>query len=236
MVIPSSSGLRIRPANPAGSFTYSSLGSGRSQVGHPVAPAAAASALHRCAPGPWGEIEYHHIYLEASEQLVRHFALPSTQPRWSFPGVTVEQLAALFDAARIPAEWSELWLSPKHLLTQGDVQHVLLPVEHLEALMPEQRAYIYRELAKAPENEFHRDPVFITSGSVSDFFRHTEISLDHVRWFERMCYRRGNVLCFSDIPALLRRASGASEARRLFKLCSRTRAIISWSCPTTGRR
>jgi hypothetical protein len=182
--------------------------------------------LHRCAPGPWGDIEYHYIYLEASEQLVSHFPLPSTQPRWSFPGMTREQLATFFEGARVPGDWVERWLSPLHLLVQPGVLHVLLPMEHLEGLMPEQRAYIYQFLAKSELNEFHRDPVFITSGSVEDFFRHTGIAMDHARWFERMCYKRGHVLCFSDIPALLSRARGASEARHLFKLCTRTRAII----------
>jgi hypothetical protein len=225
MVYPSTSGLRIRPANPAGAFTYSTSGPGRPPV--VAAPAALPSGLHRCAPGPWGEIEYHYIYLEASEQLVKHFSLPSTQPRWTFPGANRAQLEALFDAARIPPDWIDLWLSPKHLLSQSGILHILLPIDQLEALAPEQRAFIYAELAKFPANEFHRDPVFITSGDVADFFRHTEISADHVRWFQRMCYRRGNVLCFSDIPALLARARGSAEARRLFKLCSRTRAIIA---------
>ena len=221
----SSSGLRIRPANPAGSFTYSVPVGRVASSGATAAPV--ESGMLRCQPGPWGDIEYHYIYLEASEQLVSHFALPSTQPRWSFPGATREQLAAVFEAARIPADWIERWLSPAHLLVQPGVLHVLLPIEHLEGLMAEQRAFIYRELANWQVNEFHRDPVFITSGSVADFFRHTDIAEEHVGWFERMCYRRGNVLCFSDIPALLRRARGASEARRLFKLCSRTRAIIA---------
>jgi hypothetical protein len=222
MVVPSASGLRIRPANPAGSFTYSTVAA----PARPVTSTPAPVGLHRCARGPWGEIEFHYIYLEASEQLVEHFALPSTQPRWSFPDTTPEQLAALFEAARIPADWIEAWLSPQHLLKQPGMLHVLLPLAHLEGLMPEQRAYLYAELAKHAANEFHRDPVFITSGNVADFFRHTDIAMEHARWFERMCYRRGNVLCFSDIPALIGRAGSASEARRLFKLCSRTRAII----------
>ena len=186
-----------------------------------------STGLMHCAPGPWGEIEYHYIYLEASEQLVSHFALPSTRPRWSFPDTTSEELSALFDAARIPADWIDVWLSPQCLIKESGVLHVLLPLEHLEALMPEQRAFLYAELAKSPHNDFHRDPVFITSGSVPDFLNHTGIAPEHARWFERMCYRRGKVLCFADIPALIGRASGAAEARRLFKLCSRTRAIIA---------
>jgi hypothetical protein len=221
------SGLRIRPANPAGGLTYSMPATVRSTPATSPAAASEARGLRHCASGPWGEIEYHYVYLEASEQLVSHYALPSTQPRWSFPGASKEELAALFEQARIPADWSDLWLSPAHLLVQPGVLHVLLPLQHLEALMPEQRAFIYQRLAASPLNEFHRDPVFITSGSVADFFRHTDISMDHARWFERMCYKRGHVLCFSDIPALIGRAGGAAEARRLFKLCSRTRAIIA---------
>lgn len=224
MPFSSASGFRIRPSDPTRGFTYNAPVSGaRPQI--PAAPE--STGILKCAPGPWGEIEYHYVYLEASEQLVSNFAMPSTQPRWSFPGATVEQLAALFDAARIPADWSELWLSPKHLIVQPDALHILVPLEHLEALMPEQRSFLYRELAKSPMNDFHKDPVFITSGSVADFLNHTDIASDHARWFERMCYRRGNVLCFSDIPALIGRARDAAEARRLFKLCSRTRAIIA---------
>src|ERR671912_532746 len=102
MVYPSASGLRIRPANPAGAFTYSNVDISRPPV---VAPAPERrTGMLRCAPGPWGQIEYHYIYLEASEQLVKHFTLPSTQPRWTFPGATPAQLAALFDAARIPPD------------------------------------------------------------------------------------------------------------------------------------
>ncbi len=207
---------------PATSFSYVQA-TGTVQPASPLAD----SRMLKCAPGPWGEIEYSFIYLEASQHLVSTFKMPSTTPRWSFPGATLEQLAALFDAARVPADWAERWLRAPALIEQEGVLHVLPPMEHLEALMPEQRAHIYKELAKTELNEFHRDPVVIVCGNVEDFLRGTDIAPEHVRWIARMCYRRGGVLCFSDLRALMSRAQSDAEATRLFKLCSRTRAILA---------
>src|SRR6476660_7928705 len=125
MPISSQSGFRVRPANPAGVFTYSAPVESRGQPPAHAAPATETPGVYRCAPGPWGDIEYQYIYLEAAEELVSHFAMPSTQPRWSFPGASVEQLSMLFDTARLPADWIESWLSPQHLLVQNGVLHVL---------------------------------------------------------------------------------------------------------------
>ncbi len=181
----------------------------------------------KCAAGPWGDIEYSFMYLEASEHLVSTFKMPSTTPRWSFPGATVEQLAALFDAARVPADWADHWLRAPSLVSQDGVLHVLPPINHLESLAPEQRAFIYRELAKSEINEFHRDPVSIVCGSVEEFLRGTDIAPEHVRWIAKMSYRRGGMLCFSDLSALMGRARSDAEAMRLFKVCSRSRALIA---------
>ena len=87
-----SSGLRVRPHSFATSLSYASL---------PVAvqPVQQPRGVLRCAPGPWGKIEYHFIYLEAAEQVVARFRSPGTMTQWSFPGATVAQLAAFFEAA-----------------------------------------------------------------------------------------------------------------------------------------
>ncbi len=185
------------------------------------------TGLLKCPPGPWGDIEYHYIYLEASEHVVSRFKLPGSQPIWAFPGATVEVLAELFERAHVPADWSDLWLQAPHLIETPGCLNILVPIPHLEALMPEQRALIYAELAKHEVNEYHRDPVFITSGSAQEFLQHAEISGEDARWFARMCYRRGNVLCFSDVRAFIARARTATDALRVMKLCTRTRAIVA---------
>jgi len=37
-------------------------------------------------------------------------------------------------------------------------------------MLPEQRTILYAELARYDINEFHKDPVFISSGNVDDWF------------------------------------------------------------------
>jgi hypothetical protein len=219
-----STGLQVRPPTSASLYSYVG-GAAQSLTASPNRPL--ATGIHRCAPGPWGDIEYHFIYLEASEQLIAKYRLPGTTSRWTFPGATREQLAALFAAAKLPSEWISGWLDEPQLLEQDGELHVFPSPGQLEAISRESRGVIYRELAKCEANSFHRDPVFITSGSVEDFFRGTGIAMDHVVWFERMCYLRGDVLCFADVPALLARGRNSEEALRLFRSCSRTRAIMA---------
>ncbi len=216
-----SSGLRIRPPGQVSSLTYT--------VTPQTVPVKEPpkEGVQRCAAGPWGDIEYHYIYLEASEHVVSRFRMPSSQPIWAFPGATVESLVELFERARIPADWMDYWLKPPCLVEMEGRLNILVPIQHLEQLMPEQRALIYRELAKHEVNEYHRDPVFITSGSVEEFLRHAELSNEDARWFARACYRRGKVLCFSDVRALVARARTATEALRFMKLCTRTRALVA---------
>lgn len=189
-------------------------------------PVARKSVLKTCAPGPWGEIEFHYLYLEASAELLESFKMPSATSRWTFPGCNRESLRSILHQAGVADVVVNRWIS-EHSLEQEGVIHILPPQCELEALTSVQRAAIYAVLAQWEENAFHKDPVFITSGDVGDFLRNTDIHGDHAVWFERMCYRRGNVLCFSDIPALIQRARSDSEARRLFKLCSRTRTLIA---------
>lgn len=213
------SGLRLPPQQ-LSSYSFAS------SPPLPVMPSVRKSVLKTCAPGPWGEIEYHYLYLEASSELVEVFKMPPTTSRWSFPGCGFEFVRDVFVRAGLPEKVIERWLSA-HRLEQQEIIHIHPPLDDLENLTPWQRASIYATLSQWEVNAFHKDPVFITSGDARDFLRHTDIAADHASWFERMCYRRGHVLCFSDLPALLQRARSDSEARRLFKLCSRTRTLVA---------
>ena len=176
--------------------------------------------------GAVGDIEFHYLYLEASSELVDVFQMPTVVPRWSFPGMTREEIRGVFVKAGIPDGGIERWMKGCLLEQEGAI-HILPPIPDLEALNAVQRAAIYATLAQSEMNPFHKDPIFITGGDARDFLRNTDIEADHAAWFERMCYRRGHVLCFSDVSALLSRARNDSEVKRLFKLCSRTRTLVA---------
>lgn len=190
-------------------------------------PSAENGGLRMLPDGPWGSIGFHHIYLEASEYVASRFSIPSTTTRWSFEGATTDRLQSFFEAAGIDRQRAAGWLQPARVVAENHVLHVLPPSEHVEALSPPQRAIIYRELGKSELNEFHCDPVYIRGGSAEEFLRATDVAPEHKAWFGRMCYTRGKTLCFSDFPALLARARSDAEAVRLFKLATRTRAVMA---------
>jgi hypothetical protein len=179
-----------------------------------------------CAPGPWGEIEYHYLYLEASAELVSAFKTPSTVSRWSFPNQTKDQVRDVLFGIGTSADLVNYWVS-NCAIEQPDSFHILPPLSHLETLNPEYRARLYQVLSNSDSNPFHKDPVYITSGDVRDFLRNTDIRKEHAEWFEKMCYFRGAALCFSDVAGLLAKAQSDSEARRLFRFCSRTRTLVA---------
>lgn len=220
MAFSQGSGLRVRPISVNSGFSY--IGVPKT----PELPATRKSALKSCTPGPWGEIDYHYLYLEAAAELVSVFKIPSTVTRWSFPGMDKIAVRDCFTRAGIGKEITERWLAGC-TFEQAGTLHVMPSNADIEALTPEKRSGLYAILAQWEVNSFYKDPVFITSGDVRDFLRNTEIGREHSAWFEKVCYRRGKVLCFSDIAALLARASSDSEALRLFKLCSRTRTMIA---------
>src|SRR5204862_241281 len=87
---------------------------------HGAQPAAEADApevfgkVYHCKPGPWGDLEYYYIYLEAPDRLVEHFALPHTVTKWVFPGGTEAEIRKLFQTAGLSSALQQYLLDAKH--------------------------------------------------------------------------------------------------------------------------
>ena len=61
----------------------------------PQAPKPVKAHLDRVTkskPGPWGQLDYFPIFLEAPGNLIDQFPMPNSRPRWVFP---LDQLADL---------------------------------------------------------------------------------------------------------------------------------------------
>ncbi|MFZ4764238.1 MAG: hypothetical protein ACOYMN_04720 [Roseimicrobium sp.] len=182
--------------------------------------------LYTCKPGPWGDLEYYYIYLEAPDRLVEHFPAPNTIPKWVFPGGTAAGLRMLFDNAGLPSALQDYLLDPKHVVDEEGLFTVFPPLPDLLAMKPEQRSVIYAELAKSEDNEFHASPVFITSGSAEQWLAQSRLRQELRDVMQKMTYMRGQVLAFSDVSAVLSMAESAKEAHDLLKTMTRTRSLV----------
>lgn len=193
----------------------------------PEAPAQASSTpAYQAAPGPWGKIVGDYIYLEAPSSLIENFALPSTQTRWTFPLDFKPKLNAFLTQAGFTQEQISNLMQPAAQVVEGDLLHVLPSVQLVEQLTSPIRAYIYAELSKLPSNEYCVDPVLITGASVKEWFRTSNLRKDLVDKIEQLSYKRGETVAFSDISVLLNYAQSDSEARLIFKACTRTRSLM----------
>ncbi|MDZ4405705.1 hypothetical protein [Prosthecobacter sp.] len=117
-------------------------------------------------------------------------------------------------------------LSPKHMVKEAAFVHLLPPLAELENIAPETRALIYTELAKYPENEYQTDPVLIIGTTVEEWYKGSKLRPEIIGKIKKLSYQRGETTAFSDIAVLLNYAQSDSEARSIFKACTRTRNLM----------
>jgi hypothetical protein len=68
--------------------------------------------------------------------------------------------------------------------------------------------------------------VLIIGTSVDEWYRGSKLRPELIQKIKQLSYMRGETIAFSDIPALLNYAQSDSEARTIFKACTRTRNLM----------
>ena len=179
------------------------------------------------SPGPWGELEYSWMYLEAPEELLENFPVPSTVTRWVFEGMTPAGVRALLVQAGVETELVRSLMGPGAAATAEEGVVVEPGYADLEALKPEQRAFIYARLGASDLNPFHKDPVFIPGNDIAGWIKNTVVTEAQAERIRRLSYPRGGALVFSDVSALLNASRSDHEARELFRVCTRTRTLVA---------
>ncbi|HEY1050131.1 MAG TPA: hypothetical protein VGE39_10265 [Prosthecobacter sp.] len=177
-------------------------------------------------PGPWGSLHCFYVYLEAPKSLVEGFALPSSIPRWTFPESSVAALPTFFAKAGLSKALIDNLLSPKSMVKENGRVHLFPPLAELEEMSPQTRAIIYTELSGYPENEYHVDPVLIIGTTVEEWYRTSKLRPEIIAKIKKLSYLRGETIAFSDVAVLLNYAQSDSEARIIFKACTRTRNLM----------
>jgi len=190
------------------------------------APATHSESVFEANPGPWGRLQCAYVYLEAPKSLVEGFPLPSPTTRWTLPAAAFAEVPALFLRAGLSQTLIDQLLLPQNVVKSDGLVHILPPLPALENLTPESRSIIYTEFSKYPENEYLVDPVLIIGTSVDEWYRGSKLRPEIIQKIKKMSYMRGETIAFSDIAALLNYASADSEARTIFKACTRTRNLM----------
>ena len=193
----------------------------------PEVPAAEKSGhVYDCRPGPWGNLEYYYIYMEAPASLVERFPMPNSVTKWSFPGWTSEQVRNLFEKAHLGKAFQDAMLEPNHFLVEEGVLTVFPPQDQLEAMTPDQRGMVYEQLGQYDENELYKDPVLITCNDMDDWLKGTHLRSGLEEKLRKFLYKKHEVLALSDLSAMLNYVVTDQEARDLQRLMTRNRTLI----------
>lgn len=182
--------------------------------------------IYHANSGPWGNLSYYYVYLEAPDVYLKEFPIPNSIPQWTFQGYDVQKVSDLFVQAGLSQTFREYLLTPGNFVEVENQITIFPPLPDLEALTQEQRSVIYQELAKFPENEFYVNPVFFPDGDIEEWLKNSSLPERVHEKILKMSYKRGNVLAFSDVPALLNYLDGDEEVKGMLRAMTRTRSMI----------
>lgn len=190
-------------------------------------PPPAANQMLKAPAGPWGNIEFCYFHLEAPDNLVERFPLPSPRTRWIFPSSEAPSIAATLEAVEIPDYMVSSLVAPENTVTADGRLHLFPGADVLNSLRPDTRAKLYAVLRNNGLNTYHQNPILILSGNVDAWALDSGLSPDAVAIIRNHAYPMNGVLAFSDVALLLSTAGGESEARLMFKKLTRVRTLMA---------
>jgi hypothetical protein len=194
---------------------------------HPVSVGLHGPVVHRCKPGPWGELEYYDTYLEAPDRMIRRLAIPSQQTVWHFEEMTVDLMGKLFEKVGFSTAQIRQAMDRKRWSVTGDLIRIFPTFSLIESLSPSVRGKLYQVLARSELNPMHRYPIQFDGPDLSKVLDRSSLPESLVAQIESLTYREGQVALFSDFPLLLRFLGHPEKERKLLRILTRTRTLIA---------
>lgn len=182
--------------------------------------------VQRCRPGPWGEIEYLNIVIEAPESALPEDPAPVPQPAWHFAVQEPDALRAALAGAGLTEAQADSMLRTAATNESAPGIFVLPSEELILALEPAPRARLYRLLATSPLNASFRWPYRFEDADPGPWFAEADLSPSTRALLARLVYRRDDLWLFSDLPAILARIPAAPERRALLRALGRQSTVL----------
>jgi len=199
----------------------------RPAASSPDNPAAPESAnVNSCKPGPWGELQFSRIVIEPPENLIDPNQLARRPTIWTFKGYKPADLTALWQSAALTGEQRQ-YIDQRIDWEQTADAIVMRPnADFVLGLSAVSRAKIYTALGEFAENPEHKDPFRFRADAASEWFRNSELAPETIALIERLLYRRGTSLLFSDSNLLLGKLPTILERARLIKALARKSTLL----------
>lgn len=181
----------------------------------------------KAKPGPWGELEYYPILIEAPMELVKLFPVPSAKTVWQFNGWSRDQIvAALAEAGLTAAQCESILSQGNGIVVVDGATYVFPSAEFVRDLPEETRSRLYRVLRRFEANELYRQPYVIESGDAKSWLSRGGLRDELIEEIARTSYPWGTGKAFSDLPLVLGQVCNQAEQDQLLKTLTRTRSMV----------
>lgn len=178
--------------------------------------------------GPWGQLQYYTILLEAPASLVKLFPVPSSKTVWKFQDLTIQQIRESVIGAGLSEPQCDRLLAGTASPYKGDgVTHLFPEPELVLSLTPEVRGRVYQILRRCDGNQLHTQPYVIEGGETRQWLSGSGLRDELVVLIDRLSYPWAPGRAFSDLPLLLSHVRDAEEQDLLLKTLTRTRSLLA---------
>lgn len=185
-----------------------------------------STPIFHARPGPWGDLDYFTVYLEASASMLKSMDFQTYDTTWKFVKWTDDQVAKLFESAKIAEPFKAELLDRTKWRRDSEGVTVIPSREAVLGLGNDTRAAIYQVLGRWEENPFHHEPAIIAGHDVREWLKRAQLPEEILTSIERTVYQRGRNLVFADMPLVLRMVSSEAERLRIRKALSRTPTLV----------
>jgi hypothetical protein len=177
--------------------------------------------------GPWGQIEYFQIQIEAPIELIKANQPTSFRTRWFFEKQSTEQVHSFFSTLNLSPELFEKLTNRERWQVEPGGVIIFPHSEDVLALSTESRTALYRVLGRWSENPYHVEPEVLEGESVDDWLKGYAFSDDSINFIRKTTYKYGSTLLFADTPALMGIARNEEERIQLLRALTRTPSIVA---------
>lgn len=181
--------------------------------------------VQKCNPGPWGDLEFSYVNLEAPDDFVKQAVIPSEITVWRFVGMSADAVNAFLQSLALPEPVIDAIRNQSQWFVSETETRILPHPLVIVNLPPEARARIYPLIRPWRYNEIFFRPIVIEYETAEQWFSGLDLPPGIPSLVQKLAYPQGAGFAFSDIPFVLSHLESEQQRRTFIKALTRTRSI-----------
>lgn len=177
--------------------------------------------------GPWGVLEFYTIHLMAPDRYMEMMQPDSETTEWVFEDLSLSEIGEFLETLGVGGDGYTDEERAVRYTIEGTTARIFPSDALLLKLTPEARATLAARLSDDDRNPHYASPVVVDSGDPAQWFRDAGLSEENVELISSLCYQRGDVTLFSDLPHVLSVQPTEADRKKVLRAATRTRSLVA---------